>query len=390
MDTLQIDDTIHKDQAVILFATDLHYLSPSLSDGGGFFIRMVEKADGKLPERSLQILDAWIEEVLNTRPDAAILAGDLTFNGEYQSLLEVADKLKKVQAEGIPMLVIPGNHDINYPYACRYAGDKACRVQNISQADFQEVCAELGYKNAVSACESSFSYVYDIPGFVRILLLDTNTQKAPGGLDPETFVWAGEELGKARKLGIPVITVTHQNVLRQSRLLYHGFVIRNEEEVRNLLLEGGVKANFSGHSHIQHIAAFPAEGKEDQAAYKESETAGFKDYATGCLTVFPLHYAKISIGKDGQTGYTPKELDVCREEAEARFDQCTSRQVGEALAGLELSEKDRKAMLDFAVDVNKRYFSGILEENVRQEAGWKLWAKYGRKTFWYAYFASLL
>ena len=45
------------------------------------------------------------------KADGLILSGDLTFNGEKKSHEELAEKFKKVEKSGAPVMVIPGNHD---------------------------------------------------------------------------------------------------------------------------------------------------------------------------------------------------------------------------------------------------------------------------------------
>ena len=363
-------------KAQILFGTDLHYLSPSLTDRGECFTRMVENADGKLPERSDRIVGEFLEIAVSRKPDAVIIAGDLTFNGERISLTEFAEKLKALKRHRIPVLVIPGNHDIACPFACRYEKDKAYLVKNVSQEEFRRICGCLGYDDALSRCPVSFSYIYELPGKCRILMMDTNTQSEPGRMCTHTLTWAREELRKAKELGIPVIGISHQNVLRQNRLLYDGFVIRNEEEVKELLLEGKVKANFSGHSHIRHFTSHDSSGKK----------LAFTDYAVGCMTVYPLSYAWIEVDGSGNVRCIPLELSSCREEAQARFDVCSSRQVTRALEKLEIPAVYREEMIRYAVKVNKAYFSGKLDESFRNGTAWNLWRRYAQDTYWFAFY----
>ncbi|MBR2527814.1 MAG: metallophosphoesterase [Blautia sp.] len=359
----------------LLLATDLHYLSPLLTDYGPLFQRMVESADGKLPERSVEILEALVQETLNSRPDALLLPGDLTFNGERQSLIEVLAQLRRVRDAGIPVLILPGNHDIAYPYARSYFGDKAERTDAISGREFAAACASFGPDQAFDLCPYSFSYVYEFEGVCRLLMLDANTEAMPGGIDQKTLSWAEQALKDARSARLPVISVTHQNVLRQSGLFYQGFVVSNEKEVKDLLMKGQVKTNLSGHSHIQHTAS---EGD-------------LTDYATGCLSTSPLHYGWIRIDPTGEVCYEARELPVCQEEALERFRVCTSRQVREALSKLEIPEIIREKMIDFAAAVNRSYFAGEFDPTfVSAHESWKLWITYGRSTFWYFYIRSML
>ncbi|WP_287895528.1 metallophosphoesterase [Clostridium sp.] len=57
----------------------------------------------------------FLEEVRTAHPSALVLSGDLSQNGEKANHEALAEKLERVQAAGIPVLVIPGNHDINHP-----------------------------------------------------------------------------------------------------------------------------------------------------------------------------------------------------------------------------------------------------------------------------------
>ena len=95
----------------VVVATDLHYLAPSLTDHGPIFQRMMENSDGKCTQYCDEILDAFLLEVIELRPEALILTGDLSFNGERESHLALAEKLKAVEEAGIPVLVLPGNDD---------------------------------------------------------------------------------------------------------------------------------------------------------------------------------------------------------------------------------------------------------------------------------------
>ena len=86
----------------LMLASDLHYLNPSLHDDGPAFWKMVEEDDGKPSQYSEEMTDALLAEAARKRPDALILSGDLTHNGERQNHLELAEKLRKLQEEGIP------------------------------------------------------------------------------------------------------------------------------------------------------------------------------------------------------------------------------------------------------------------------------------------------
>ena len=87
----------------IMVATDIHYLSKSINDGGEAFANMIAKGDGKVMKYIEEIVDTFCAEVKKRKPDVLLLLGDLTFNGERISHLELAKKLEKIVEAGIPV-----------------------------------------------------------------------------------------------------------------------------------------------------------------------------------------------------------------------------------------------------------------------------------------------
>ena len=97
----------------IMIATDLHSLSKKINDGGEAFANTIAKGDGKVMMYIEEIIEAFCDEVRKRRPDVLILLGDLSFNGEKISHIELSKKLEKIVETGISVYLIPGNHDIN-------------------------------------------------------------------------------------------------------------------------------------------------------------------------------------------------------------------------------------------------------------------------------------
>ena len=106
----------------LILATDLHYQSALAGDGGEAFRLFVERSDGKVVQYLPELLEAFLDEVIEERPSALVLSGDITMNGERLNHEELAARLKRVQDAGIQVLVIPGNHDINNHDASVYYG----------------------------------------------------------------------------------------------------------------------------------------------------------------------------------------------------------------------------------------------------------------------------
>ena len=98
-------------------AADLHYISPALTDGGAAFSALVDEGDGKLMHEIEALSEAFLDEVIALRPEALLLLGDLTFNGALESHRALAEKLRRVEEAGVPVLVTTGNHDLDNPSA---------------------------------------------------------------------------------------------------------------------------------------------------------------------------------------------------------------------------------------------------------------------------------
>ena len=60
-----------------------------------------------------EIIDVLIDEVIKYKPNGGlIICGDLTYNGEMVSHIDLMKKLQKIIDNKINIYVIPGNHDI--------------------------------------------------------------------------------------------------------------------------------------------------------------------------------------------------------------------------------------------------------------------------------------
>ena len=164
----------------LVTATDLHYLSPELTDNGPFFTQMIERGDGKVMACIEELTEAFLSQVIANVPDALILSGDLTFNGERESHETLAQKLSRVEATGIPVLVIPGNHDLYSRSAARFEGDGYTRVESISAQEFAAIYGAFGFDDALARDSASLSYVARLSDSLRVLMVDANTEDAPG------------------------------------------------------------------------------------------------------------------------------------------------------------------------------------------------------------------
>ena len=158
----------------LMLASDLHYMSSTTHDDGKAFWSMVEHDDGKIDQYSEEMLDTLVETAIENHPTALALTGDITLNGERINHELLAKKLQKVQDAGIPVVVIPGNHDIQNKNASTYFGDKREKAEYLeSGKDFYDIYHEFGYDQSPNRDEASLSYVYPLDPSHWLLMMDS-------------------------------------------------------------------------------------------------------------------------------------------------------------------------------------------------------------------------
>lgn len=101
--------------------SDVHLMSPLLLEKGGAAFDSYIADDRKLLAESQELLDTVAGGLAAFRPQVVLITGDLTKDGERVSHeLLVKRYLKPLKAQGVRVLVIPGNHDVNNPHAKMY------------------------------------------------------------------------------------------------------------------------------------------------------------------------------------------------------------------------------------------------------------------------------
>ena len=237
-------------RAVLFTATDLHYIAPTLTDNGALFTDLIEQGDGKAMAYSDALIEAFIAQVIAEKPDALILSGDLTFNGARESHEALSLRLARIRDAGIPVFVLPGNHDLNSSSAARFEGDGYTRVDGVTAGEFAALYHAFGFDGALSRDADSLSYVAALSDDLRLLMLDVNTSAAPNAVLKGTLSWARRQLMQAQADGCRIIAVSHQNLIDHSGLLSSGFTIRNADALRRLYAVSPVLCNLSGHIRL--------------------------------------------------------------------------------------------------------------------------------------------
>lgn len=291
-------------QQKIIVATDLHYLAEKLAGNRcQSFMAAVESSDGRVLQYGWEILDAFLDDVIEEKPDLVILTGDLTLNGEKESHEELAEKLEVLSDHGIEVAVIPGNHDINNPYARKFTSDGTVKTDVITADEFSSIYADYGYVAADNRDPASLSYLYKLDDYYWLLMLDScqydPVNQVGGMIRRDTYEWMEKQLEAAWEEGAQVITVSHHNLFDQSgvsREFYDNCTIEHNEELVSMLYDYDVRLHLSGHLHLQH--------------YKEDEDSGISEVVTGSLVMAPCQYGVMKIWNSGDIQYDAKSVDV--------------------------------------------------------------------------------
>lgn len=285
----------------MFLATDLHYLSKELTDGGDGFLHTVEHGDGKVITYIDEITEAFFDTVIEKKPEAVILSGDLTLDGAWKSHVELAEKLSRVERAGIPVLVIPGNHDVNNPNASEYRNGERIPAEYTSPEQFRQIYMDYGYGEAASEDPYSLSYTFDLDPETRFLMIDScmyiPRAKVGGSISAETYDWIQEQLEDAWDNGMSVIPVAHHNLLDESEIYVEDCSIEHGEQLVDILEEWDVNMFFSGHLHVQH-------------AKRAEENRGVWEMVTSSLATPACQYGVLKTNSNGHFAYYTDVVDV--------------------------------------------------------------------------------
>lgn len=374
-----------------IIATDIHYLSRDLMDGGMRFTQMVDGGDGKVVTYIEQVTDAFLEEVIARRPDVLILSGDLTLDGEKKSHEELAEKLMTVKEAGIPVLVIPGNHDINNRQAARYSGAERLPAEYTTPAEFAEIYAEFGYREAIAQDNASLSYVYELNDMTRLLMLDScqyePRARVGGAISAATYDWIDDQLEAAWEDSFNVIPVAHHNLLDESEIYVDDCTIEHGEQLVEMLEGWDVTLFLSGHLHVQHTK-------------RSDEDRGIWEMVTGSLATPECRYGELVFRGDRSFSYRTRTVDV---EGWARRRNRPERDLAafntfkgpflrrvfynQAYNALkdaeEVTEQQREQMAEFYSELNDYYYQGTafrIREKALKDPAYELWMSEGAYT----------
>lgn len=288
----------------IYVATDIHLLAKELMTNDDLMAQVFEYGDGRFVHYSNEIMSTLTNTIKQNGPDILILSGDLTHDGEKASHIAMAKQLKEIEKSGTRVFVVPGNHDLENPFAKDYAIDGWKTTETVTADEFEEIYKDYGYKEAISRDPSGLSYLVAPAEDVYLLMLDSNRYgilnmpTGSGRLTQDTLDWISEVTQLARDNNAQIITVMHHNFIKHSERLYKGYVIDNSDVVVPFFDQLGLNIVLSGHMHAQSI--------------KMTEQANniIYDIVTPAMSIYPMGYGVIDYTKGNGFSYSLKSLDV--------------------------------------------------------------------------------
>lgn len=157
--------------------------------------------EGLMLSKSAAMLDAAIAKVKNSNADVLLVTGDLTNNGSKSSHNYVAEKLAEVEAEGIPVYVIPGEHDV------REGGT----LTAVSKSVFEEIYKDFGYSESKQDPNSA-SYVADLGNGFEVVMSDSVAADGQGQMTQ----WVVDQAKSGINSGKTVFAASHHPIVTRS------------------------------------------------------------------------------------------------------------------------------------------------------------------------------
>ncbi|MBE6772372.1 MAG: hypothetical protein E7547_09570 [Ruminococcaceae bacterium] len=294
--------------------SDIHYLAPSLKGGDSEewleFVKNKSKEYLVIDSLVDNALDGVLRNAVEGGENYLLIPGDLTKDGELESHKALAARLERFEQEtGIPVLIVPGNHDINNSNGVTFENGYEEPAEKTSPEQFREIYANLGYDMADSFFVPEegkkggmLSYAVTL-GNYRLIAIDScmysedngaegNEHMTDGQLADGLLEWIVDECEKADEQGLTVIGMQHHNLIPHTEIeeaTLWPFVVRDWLRVAETYADAGMHYVFTGHLHAN-----------DTASHVNDNGEIVYDILTPTLTGFPNYYKIVDFTSDGE------------------------------------------------------------------------------------------
>ena len=312
----------------VKFATmsDLHFYPQSMTGGGCDAWMKYCRSDCKQYEESEAIIDTALDTLrARARTEGVqylLLPGDLTRYSEKQAHVELAEKLRRFEADtGVPVIVTDGNHDINCDKAVTFENGYKEAAPAITPQEFYDVYADLGYDLAdsfyaiedgeVPAVQNALSYTVQLGDRTQLIVVDSCKYSFEGAAKDQTdgmisddcMAWILERADAAAAQGKESLLMIHHSMAAHMKCepsVTVAFVLDDYLQRAETLADHNVHYALTGHLHIPDTA---------QVVNDNGET--LTDVQTCALTSFPNQYREnvLTVTADGASSMTSDEVD---------------------------------------------------------------------------------
>jgi len=298
-----------KSEYNIFVMSDIHVMAPELLVEKGAAFENYVKTDPKLLEESGDVLRAVVDVVLEKKPDLVLIPGDLTKDGELLSHQLVVSILERIRTAGIPVVVIPGNHDIDNPEGVYFLGDQTQPAERTSTEQFAQLYANYGYTRPETVRDpASLSYTCEPLDSLVLICLDSNLyeenlfvergastdhNQTAGRIREATLQWMWQQADAACAAGKQVVVMMHHNAVEHydgQATLQAPYVVRDYKEVAEGMMQHGIHLALTGHQHLQDIAQY--------RTATEARTDSLIDISTGATVSYPNVWRSITVNRD--------------------------------------------------------------------------------------------
>lgn len=252
----------------IVVISDPHVMAPELVENPSNAVyQRVMSQDRKLMPYSYELFSACLDSVRALKPDLLLIVGDMTKDGERASNELVSMCLQQLADEGIPSLVIPGNHDMENIGAIRFTADSYQKAETIGEEEFEAIYQNFGWGVASERDPFSLTYACDLFSGVRFIGIDdcmtpsrgyTRVGDAEyGKVNPNTVDWVLSQADRAKEEGKVVIAAIHHQMLNhyvgQERLMASAATEKGDSIAR-LFADHGIHVVLTGHMHTPNAS----------------------------------------------------------------------------------------------------------------------------------------
>ena len=274
----------------IVVVSDTHVMAPELLVSDGTAWQEYLAGQRKLVDYGQTLFDEMLDRIKSElKPDLVLLTGDLSKDGEVVSHQHVVSKLDELRDAGIPVLVIPGNHDYGQNgNAVYYNGASTTPAETATPESIATLYKHYGYDDSSQRCGTTLTYAREPVDGLLVIGIDSGRD---GVVTDATLDWIAQQTAAAYAAGKQVIAMMHYPLVPHfygTDIFVATSVVNDYERVRNRLADAGIRVVLTGHFHTTDIA------KDWNADF----TKEIYDINTGSLISYPCDYRVLTINGD--------------------------------------------------------------------------------------------